>query len=394
MTRRVETAALGAVAFLVASVILFFNLSFTTSDSQFLWLADAFLHGSLALPRGPVDAYSLMDVTVRGGQYFWPLGPLPAILLMPFAALFGQAQWSIAVLQLALAAAIVSAAFALARRHGLSARDAAWSVLALCGGSVAVGALALHGPWQLGHAVVLAAVLAALLEQRGKDRPEMVGALAGLALASRLTAVVALAYFGVETLLRPVTMKERLTRLARMAAPIVVVLALLGAYNVARFGSPFDNGYADSHLDVPALAERRSHGLFSLRNVGRNAWYYFLAPPSSGEGWRVVDPEGISFFVVSPAFLFAFLPPKSGRRKWLAGMAAFVAAMCVFLPYYTTGFRQFGPRYLNDVLPFLYLLLLDRFARAGVGDGMKAVIAVSCVTNAAFFFFYFMQMVS
>lgn len=393
MKVRKEIVVLGIVIWFCMSAVVFFN-RFETADRQFVWLAGSFLAGRLDLPRGPVDAYSLMDVTVRGGAYYWPLGPLPAVVLAPLVALFGEAARLPAVLQLWLATAMAALSYALARRTGASAVDAAWMAVAFCAGSVAFGTLAMHGPWQVGHALVLALSLVALIEHRGKDRPEAIGALIGLALASRLTAVVMLAYFGFETLFRTESLKRRFARLLRMAAPVTLVLVLLGAYNAARFGSPFDNGYVDSHLTVGALDERRERGLFSPENVSRNAWYYFLALPSVKDGRPTVDHEGMSFFAVSPIFLLAFLPPSGDRRRWLAGMLAFVAALVIFLPYYTTGFRQFGPRYLNDVLPALYLLLLGRFAVRAPGRGTKIVIAVSAVVNVLLFWYYFLPFIS
>jgi hypothetical protein len=386
MKRLASILALLAVAASGAWTVLHCNTRYPTMDLQYVWQAWSFLHGRLDLAKATVDAYSLMDVTVRGGKYYWPLGPLPSVLLMPFVLAFGQTARAQATLQVLLAAAVAALAYGVARRGGASRHDAAWLACAFCLGSVAIGVLAVDGPWQVAHAIVLVALLAAIHEWQGKKRPLVMGALVAAAIATRLTAGAGALFFVIALVRERGTGREGLRALATFLLPLALVALLLGAFNAARFGSPFDNGYADSTLTVgdAVWSRRAEHGLFSFANVPRNAWYYFVALPAFGRAGVGVDPQGLSFFLLSPAFLYAATRPKKDAT-WAAVGVVCAAALAAFMPYYTTGYVQFGPRYLNDVLPFLYLLLVDAVREERLRAPMKSLIAASAALNILLF---------
>jgi hypothetical protein len=57
---------------------------------HYVYMADAFLHGSLSVQNPPPDLIEV--ISFHGGHYFG-YGVLPAILLMPFVAMWGIAWW-------------------------------------------------------------------------------------------------------------------------------------------------------------------------------------------------------------------------------------------------------------------------------------------------------------
>jgi len=71
-------------------------------------------------------------------------------------------------------------------------------------------------------------------------------------------------------------LERRVRSLVALAAPVGVVLLLLGGYNEARFDSWFDFGTRY------ALAGNRAVSWFDLRGVAPAAWFQFLAPPETG----------------------------------------------------------------------------------------------------------------
>ncbi|HSD12563.1 MAG TPA: hypothetical protein VLC10_03315, partial [Patescibacteria group bacterium] len=181
-----------------------------------------------------------------------------------------------------------------------------------------------------------------------------------------------------------------LRRLAALTAPLAVAAFLLGWYDVARYGSLFDTGYADSLMNEVSRAalDRAAYGLFSAHYIARNVWYYFIQGFSFAKGSALVDKEGWSFLLAAPAFLPAFLPllvPKRHSVEWAAGTLTFTATIAFFLTYYATGGLQFGPRYLNDALPFLYVSLLLLVQARGLARWHRWVIAGSAACNLLLF---------
>jgi len=70
----------------------------------------------------------------------------------------------------------------------------------------------------------------------------------------------------------------------------------------------------------------------------------------------LINPWGLSIFISTPALLFIFFAPW---REKLA-QACLLGAVCVAIPsllYYTTGYMQFGYRFILDYIPFLMVLV-------------------------------------
>lgn len=355
------------------------------NDLQFLWLADAFVHGRLDIAPDILPITTAMDMVVRDGRYYWPLGPLPAVLMAPAVAVFGRiatVQWCAQIL---FAHVTFGLAWLLARRNGFGARDAAWLALAFCFGSIMIGVIDIGMPWHMGNLLTVLFLLAALVERAGESRPAVIGACLALALSARPQALPAVAAFFIADLLAKGIGTAARRRLAVMAAPIALVAVLLGAYNAARFGSPFSTGQEDHYLAPGTVADRReAGGVFSLANVPENFRWYFLALPERIDGLPVARPEGVSAILLSPIFLW--LAFARGRDAWVrAALLATAVSLLMYLSYFGTGARQFGPRYLTDVLPLWFAALLPVFRRRGFGPLPKSVIAVSVFANVLLF---------
>jgi len=382
--RRITLATLIlALAAAAAFSWLALNNSTRISNARaYAWQARSFLEGRLDIPSERVRELDGVDFVTKGNRVYWPLGPLPSLLLVPLVAVAGDAAAQ-AVFQVAMAACILFLAFRLAGRAGFGALDSGWLSFGLLFSSVLFGAAMLNGPWYLANTISVALALAALNEYLGRRRAWLIGLAVALAFATRLTAgFLAAVFFGWTMLFAAgAGRRAKLTALAKFAAPIAVVLLGLGLFNYARFGSVWDTGYHDSFLGPsPALERRDRAGLFSPSYIADNVYNYFLRLPEMRDGRPVANPIGLSFFLVSPIFLWLF---AAGRRTpHLAAVSITAAAgLAIFLSYYATGFWQFGPRYLCDMLPFLFLLLLATFKKRGLGRLPKAVIAGSAAFN-------------
>jgi hypothetical protein len=165
---------------------------------------------------------------------------------------------------------------------------------------------------------------------------------------------------------------------AGAAAPIAVLLA----YHVACFGSPWRTGYAAT----PAFATLHEHGLLGLTYPRAAALWGSLFRPDNG------------LFVVSPWWLLAV---PGGVRLWRRGdrttalIAAAATAIYVWfvssIAFWRGGWGV-GPRYITAMLPFLLppiaaLLsdLRDRPVRFGAAAGLIGVGVVVYVLSSATF---------
>jgi hypothetical protein len=137
------------------------------------------------------------------------------------------------------------------------------------------------------------------------------------------------------------------------------------AYNLARWGTPLDEGYARLTEDDIFF----NHGLFSIFYLPRQLYALLLAPPEFVGGTPFfLRPrwEGMSLLLTTPAFLWLVGALREVRRDKIVAAVA-VAALVALLPdllYATWGFQQFGYRRSIDAQPFLVALAIT-------GDGLR-----------------------
>ncbi len=362
------------------------NLATVTFETeQYVYQAHGFLHGSSFFIELPPSA---RDVSHQGAAAYWPLAPLPAVLLVPLVALFGIMPWQTMV-NFALVPFALFLAYKLGRRTDYAAGDALWLSLAFVFASVYVGVTLRGASWQFGSAVGGLLALGAACEHLGRRRPWLTGLMAAGAFLARPTAGLAtLIFLVLAEWWSGVPIPEKRRRLAVVAVPVVVAGILWGGLNFLRTGRVTDSGYlsADINRNIADLRER--YGLFSLANIPTNLYYYFLsgplplkdpitlhlAPP------YIVGNFSMSFFLLSPIFLWAFAVRRPSADVRAAAWAAGVT-VAVLLSYYSVNVHEVGPRYLIDVLPFLFLMLLWRFRGRPLPTWAKGVIGASMLLN-------------
>jgi hypothetical protein len=218
--------------------------------------------------------------------------------------------------------------------------------------------------WYAAHAVAMLFGSAAFwLAARGGPG-WAVGAAIGLAALARLpfaAATPALALLAARRAGIPYTHVLRGVVLGGLPFAAVYV-----GYNVLRWGSVFDLGYVQlTEGDVFF-----SYGLFSPLYLPRHLYAIFLEPPDLVEGtpW-FLRPHwvGMSLFITTPVFLWAFAGLREVRRS-VAVAATALAALLALLPdvfHGTIGFQQFGYRFSIDAQPFLVALAVTGDAVAG-----------------------------
>src|SRR5438876_301358 len=154
------------------------------------------------------------------------------------------------------------------------------------------------------------------------------------------------------------------------------LLALYVAYDLMRWGSVTDAGYA-------RLAEGDfffDHGLFSLAYLPRHLYAIVMEPPDLVPNvWYFLRPRfiGMSLFLTTPAFLFVFAGLQDVRRSVAVATAALAAGLALLpdVTHGTVGFAQFGYRFSIDAQPFLVALALGGDAlRAGVWRSRPSIL--------------------
>lgn len=320
-------------------------------------LAEAFLSGQLHLDQ---DRPWLELVPRPGGGQFVPLPPVPALTLLPAALVTGPgAPWG--ELDGNVYASIVGAlnvglAYWLLLGWGVAPSPRRWLTIGF--------AFTTHW-WVAGmagphHYAELCAVMFGLgalnLAVRGAT-PLAAGLLLGLAAGSRLPAGLALP--AVAALYARASDWRIGWEQLRLVAGVAVPAVLLAVYNVSRFGSPIDFGYAHIPSGETGLITDEpwfSEGLMSVTYIPRHLKVMFL------DGFQIVGEapflrpslSGASLVLTAP-FLFLSVLARGRIVPWL-----WLGVVLILIPdllWGSWGFAQFGYRRILDVMPLLLLLL-------------------------------------
>jgi hypothetical protein len=343
-------------------------------------LADAFLHGRLHL----LEDRPWLELVPRpeGGQ-FVPLPPAPALTLIPVVAvlqLFSAPELSPNIPAAVVGALNVLLAWWLLAGWGVAEQPRTWLTIGFAG-ATHFWVAAMGGPHHYAQLCGVLFTLVALNLAVRRRRPVLAGLALGLSAASRLPMGLALPVFiGLYASgWRP--NRSHLTFALGLAVPALLV----AAYNVARFGSPFDFGYTripsgDQGLLVTDEPWFRD-GLLSFTYIPRHLWAMFLAgfhfdlgtPPFIKPSWSAT-----SLLLTAPFLFWSVL----ARGRWVDLL--WIGILWVMLPnviHGSWGFAQFGYRFILDAMPLLLLLLGSAF-RERIGTWPIVAILVGIAVNA------------
>lgn len=349
---------------------------------QYVPLADGFLHGRLSIlvDRPWMELVPVPDGT--GAQYS-PFPPVPALTLMPVIALLGLfpgiGELSGNVMSAVVGAVNVALAWYLLAGIGVALRPRLVIVIGF--------AFTTHW-WVAGmggthhYAAVVAACFLLLSINLAVRRrlPALAGLTLGLAAGSRLPTGLAL-----PLLLALFADRWRPTRAhAQLLLGLAIPALLFAAYNLARFGSPFDTGYlhipsGDAGLLVTDEPWFR-HGLISPLYIPRHLYAIFVQGPVLVADFPYLKPSftGLSLTVSAPFLFWAV------RARGPLVAVTWLSVVLVLLPdvmHGSWGFAQFGYRFVLDAVP-LVLLLLGWAYRERASWSLVAAVTVSVAVHA------------
>jgi hypothetical protein len=352
-----SVGALACIAYLAA------GFGLLTDYDYYGRLAQGLLEGRWWLTEAP----SWLNELLPCGDDRWcvPYPPLPALLTIPFAAFLPTALAQVLVSR--LAGGVSAGVLYLALRAFGAPRLVAIAGCALSAFGTTLFFSSVDGrAWYDAHAVAMPFLSAAFLFASRGDRPWLLGAAIGLATLSRLPVVAAtpaLAFL----LARRAEMPFARALLGTVAGGAPFAAVYMG-YNLLRWGTPLDAGYAA--LAVGDVFFTR--GVFSLFYIPRHLYAIFLEPPQLVEDtiWFLRPGiKGMSLFFTTPAFVWIFAGLRHVRRDPALAAVA-VAALLALIPdviHGTVGFAQFGYRFSIDAQPYLVALAIAGDARTGDG---------------------------
>lgn len=341
--------------------------------------AEAWLHGRLDLGKN----HPHLELALFQGRYYVSFPPFPSLVLLPFALFLGSHTPDHLV---------TLAAFLLAGRYALLLYDRVrghdrwrlfWVLFLLLGGST-IFVSASGWVWFMAQTMALALMLMALYYATGGKAGRALFFLA-CAVGCRpfqaccLPLVLLLLYRGLRTdnapgtsagqTLKPGTASRLAAWLSgmghhwwRLLPSAGLVLGYL-AYNAARFGNilEFGHNYLPEFL-APGQAQ------FSLAWVGPNLASLFRLPGLQADNLRLAWPvfNGFCIFLASPLWVSALVYGgrslvRGPRQPGWAGVILLLSLALqtlLLLMHRTMGGWHFGHRYLNDLLPLLFLALL------------------------------------
>jgi hypothetical protein len=376
----------GVVLTLLALVAYWITGPTDAGSDSFVPLAQAFLDGRLSIP---VDRPWLELVPAPDGGQYSPFPPVPAVVLMPLVAAagaVGAGEPASNAYCAVFGAMNVALVFWLLGRTGVAfvprqlltvgfAFTIHWWVAGMAGTHL----------WAqtLGVTFTLLALHLAV----GRRWPLLAGLALGLAAGSRLPMGLALPLL--LAMVSPRTDRWRPTHdhLAVLAGVAAVALPI-AAYNVARFGSPLDFGYAHIPSGEFGLVTDEPwfrHGLLSPLYVPRHLYAILLQSFEWVDAAPFLRPSitGLSLTLSAP-FLFLAARAWSVRQRQPLVPVAMAAVLLVLLPnvlHGSWGFAQFGYRFALDAVPLL-LLLLGWAYRDRASPWLVAAIAIGVAVHA------------
>ena len=322
---------------------------------HYVYLADAFAHGKYYLEAEPPNAEE-NDWTYYNGKWMISFPPTPALLMTPFVAVFGR-NFNDVIFTALFGALNVAIVYDLVPKVGQrlkhpfqSSTPARLGIAALFGfGTVHWWVTSVGQVWFTAQIVAVTFLLLALRETFEQGRPILVSTWLVLSAMARPTILLSLPIF--IWLLCPT---NTLRRMLLGLIPLGLAGFFMVAYNLVRFGDPFELGYRYMQLEKLLEKTLEEHGTFSLAYLGRNLYYAFLDLPKLSPRWPYVlmDGWGLSLFISTPALVYIFLGTWRERIGQTCALAACLVAAPSLL-YYNTGYLQAGYRYVLDFMPFL-----------------------------------------
>lgn len=369
-----------SLIFLMAVAVLYFLVSNQITNGQFEqtkvphynYLLNALLHKRLEL----APLRTATDLSFFNGNWYMYWGPAPILFILPFYVIGRTASSDVVY---TLAAGIVNVFlfyFAVYKfNHSFKLKMKSFDLLFITASFALISPhfyLSLGGQiWHTNQIIsTLYLLIFIIFYFMYWQNPKRIFYVAistvflCLAVLSRYTLIFYFALF------IPILIKFYKTKTILIIFAISLAFAcIMFAYNYARFGNILETGTSYQDIRSSELVFIPASGrssLVGLKYIKHNFETYFLNPIKfRGEAPYVeVDREGNSMFSVYPLLIFTpLLFAKHIKNKKYnlflkSSIAVVVPILIYFMIFLGTGWAQFGLRYMLDIVPLLYILML------------------------------------
>jgi peptidoglycan/LPS O-acetylase OafA/YrhL len=323
--------------------------------------ARAWLDGRLDLAGAP----KYLEIARYDGRFYDSFPPTPALVEVPLVLVFGKKTPNGPVMY-ALWLLALAAMFSMLQRRGFSEGSALLAALAFVFGTNLYATCPRAKVWAWGQGLGFCLAILGLWFVIDNKRSGLRGPTSGYVLLSLAVGCRPFYLFMAPlfVVLDRQTSRPDLRRVlwsaALAMAPVGIALAAL---NYARFGNPLEFGH-----DYLGWAQALPEGIFSLSHLGHNLYHAALQLPTLVNDDPPVefDPWGTAFWLNNGIFLFCLAAlVRGGFDRWVRAAAA-LGLGCIWfglLLHQTNGWRQFGYRFLIDLLPIGFVLFLYGYRR-------------------------------
>ena len=268
-------------------------------------------------------------------------------------------------------------------RFGLTVRVRVLLTLVFAFGTCFFYTASTGNTWYLSHVSAVMFATAAIVLALDRRWPLVVGLLVGFAALSRLPVVLTAPFYMAALIglgwpvVLPADRRAAARTLAMFIGGLGVPLAVFALYNVARFGSPLEFGYA---LIPGVLGEPYyQQGIFSIAYIPRHLYAIFAQSWIYEDTFPFFKPSwwGLGIFLTTPLFLWLLRARLRDRPVPWAALACAITLVPI-VTHGNVGFTQFGYRFSLDVQPLLFVILATVFAR-----GMSRLAASAAILSIA-----------
>lgn len=311
--------------------------------------------------------YPWLELAIYQGRFYISFPQVPALPMLLLSFFFGDQTPSGLVTLLYLLGS-VCALYALGRRYLPRGQAGLLACFAALGGSLLDLAVSGHGSaggvWYQAQLLGLLLTALAFLLLDGDRKSGWAWGLVCIALAVGCRPFNAVYVPVLLWLLLRKIKPASLASAAKTLWPYLLAPALIacayGAYNAARFGSPFEFG----HSYLPEFVES-GEAMFSIARIPQNIRYLLRMPAVQSDGtltfpiifgFGVYLTQPLLFMGIGRGVLRLF-GKRGDKADWLLCVSALMHLL-LLLTHRTNGGWQYGARYLCDMLPALFFLFV------------------------------------
>jgi len=151
--------------------------------------------------------------------------------------------------------------------------------------------------------------------------------------------------------------RDKAKKIAYFLMGLLPFLIFNALYNFIRFGVLWDKGYTliPGVLDEPWY----QFGIIHPSYITRHLKVIFTALPVIKPEFPYIFPSlsGLAVWITSPALLLVLFAPFKKTIIRIALLAIALISLPVLM-HGTTGFAQFGYRFIIDFIPFVFLIII------------------------------------